>query len=142
AFDALKSRFYLQETIQRDPPKGNFSNVARHRPSGVLLGPTNYHSYQPTLRKLYEERFSRRMSFQDFLRDVETVSDPGLVEQWKEQVRTTTVYKSVSPAQTENTAPPDEGITSAEKTEPNEESAQPPPTDGATSGAEPQPATE
>lgn len=98
AFDALKTKFYSEETIQRDPPKGNFSNVARHKLTGTLLGPTNYHGYQPALRKLYDERFSRRMSFQDFLRDIETVSDPGLIEKWKDQTRTTTVYRILPPA--------------------------------------------
>lgn len=95
AFSALRSQFYAEEKIQRDPPKGNFSNVARHRLTGTLLGPTNYHGYQLALRKLYEERFSRRMSFPDFQREIQTVSDPGLIEQWKEQVRTSTVYRVI-----------------------------------------------
>jgi len=48
-----------------EPIKGNFSNVARCRSTGTLLGPTNHHGYQPALRKLYEERFSRLISFQE-----------------------------------------------------------------------------
>jgi hypothetical protein len=46
------------------------------------------------IRKLYEERFSRRMSFQDFQREIENVSDPAAVEQWKQQASNTTVYKT------------------------------------------------
>jgi hypothetical protein len=56
------------------------------------LGPTNHHAYQPQLRRLYEQRFSRRMSFQDFQRQIEIVSDPTLVEQWKEEARKRTKF--------------------------------------------------
>ena len=59
-----------------EPIKGNFSNVAKLRGGGPIIGPTNYHAYQPTLRRLYEERFSRRMSFPEFMRDeVQIVND-------------------------------------------------------------------
>src|SRR5213079_2601927 len=78
-----------------DPIKGNFSNVARCRLSGTLLGPTNHHNYQPQLRTLYEQRFSRRMSFADYQRQIEIVSDAALIERWKEQVRTVTTFKTL-----------------------------------------------
>ncbi len=93
AFPISRNKFYIEVTEQRDAPKGNFSNVARCRANGALLGPTNYHDYQPALRRLYEERFSRRMSFQDFLREIEVVNDPALIEQWKQQCSSTTVYR-------------------------------------------------
>ena len=80
--------------------------MARCRLSGTLLGPTNHHGYQPQLRTLYEKRFSRRMSFADYQRQIEIVSDPAVVEQWKEQARSVTTYtrqdaanlRSLSPA--------------------------------------------
>jgi hypothetical protein len=92
AFQTCRADFYVEVTEQRDPPKGNFSNVARCRANGILLGPTNYHGYQPALRRMYDERFSRRMSFQDFQREIEVVTDPALVEQWKQQASSVTVY--------------------------------------------------
>ncbi len=92
AFANAKDEFYNTETTQTEPIKGNFSNVARDRVSGTLLGPTNHHNYQPQLRSLYEQRYSRRMSFQDFQRQIEVVSDPAVVEQWKEQARSITTY--------------------------------------------------
>lgn len=100
AFPAAKDDFYTVEVTQTEPLKGNFSNVARERSSGTLLGPTNHHSYQPQLRNLYEQRFSRRMSFSDFQRQIEVVSDPAVVEQWKEQARSITTYT------TKNQEPP------------------------------------
>jgi hypothetical protein len=92
AFASLRDDFYTVEVTQTEPLKGNFSNVARCRLSGTLLGPTNHHAYQPQLRNLYETRFSRRMSFADYQRQIEVVSDPAVVEQWKEQARSVTTY--------------------------------------------------
>jgi len=94
AFRFAHEDFYKIEITQSDPIKGNFSNVARCRLSGALLGPTNHHNYQPQLRTLYEQRFSRRMSFADYQRQIEIVSDPALIEQWKEQARTVTTYNT------------------------------------------------
>lgn len=94
AFASAKEDFYTIERVQSEPIKGNFSNVARCRLSGTLLGPTNHHAYQPQLRSLYEQRFSRRMSFQDYQRQIEIVSDPAVVEQWKEEARSVTTYET------------------------------------------------
>src|SRR2546425_379013 len=80
------------DITQSDPIKGNFSNVARCRLSGTLLGPTNHHNYQPQLRSLYEQRFSRRMSFADYQRQIEIANDPALIERWKEEARTVTTF--------------------------------------------------
>jgi len=92
AFRFAREDFYKIETTQSDPIKGNFSNVARCRLSGTLLGPTNHHNYQPQLRGLYEQRFSRRMSFAEYQRQIEIVNDPALIERWKEEARTVTTY--------------------------------------------------
>jgi hypothetical protein len=96
AFRLAREDFYNIEITQSDPIKGNFSNVARCRLSGTLLGPTNYHNYQPQLRTLYEQRFSRRMSFPDYQRQIEIVNDPALIERWKEQARTMTTFKTLN----------------------------------------------
>ena len=93
AFRTARDEFYREEVVQGEPLKGNFSNVARCRTTGTLLGPTNYHGYQPALRKLYEERFSRRMSFPEFQQHaVEIVNDEQAVAEWKEKARTTTTF--------------------------------------------------
>src|SRR5690606_31792327 len=93
AFRNLRGEYYREEVVQGEPLKGNFTNVARTRTIGALLGPTNHHGYQPALRKLYEERYSRRMSFQEFVqREVEVVTDEQTINQWKENARSTTTY--------------------------------------------------
>jgi hypothetical protein len=92
AYASARDDFYTAEVTQTEPLKGNFTNVARCRLSGTLLGPTNHHNYQPQLRNLYEARFSRRMSFADYQKQIDIVSDPAVVEQWKEQARSVTTY--------------------------------------------------
>src|SRR6266480_645794 len=92
AFRFAREDFYKIDITQTDPIKGNFSNVARCRLSGTLLGPTNHHNYQPQLRSLYEQRFSRRMSFADYQRQIEIANDPALIERWKEEARTVTTF--------------------------------------------------
>jgi hypothetical protein len=95
AFRFAQRDFYQINVAESDPIKGSFSNVARCRLSGTLLGPTNHHAYQPQLRSLYEQRFSRRFSFADYQRQIEIVSDPAVVERWKEEARKVTTYTTL-----------------------------------------------
>ncbi len=92
AFRFAQSDFYKMDITESEPIKGNFSNVARCRLSGTLLGPTNHHNYQLQLRSLYEHRFSRRMSFADYQRQIEIVNDAALIERWKEEARKGITY--------------------------------------------------
>jgi hypothetical protein len=95
AFSLAKEDFYKVDITQTEPIKGNFTSVARCRLSGTLLGPTNHHNYQPRLRTLYEQRFSRRMSFAEYQRQIELVSDPAVVERWKEEARTVRTFTTL-----------------------------------------------
>src|SRR6266480_2398382 len=83
---------FESDVTESEPIKGNFSNIARCRLSGTLLGPTNHHNYQLQLRSLYEQRFSRRMSFADYQRQIEIVNDAALIERWKGEARKVTTY--------------------------------------------------
>jgi hypothetical protein len=94
AFNEKKDDFYTSEIIEKEPIKGNFTSVARCGLSGRLLGPTNYHTFQKVIRSLYEQRFSRRMSFEEYRRSIEITSDPELVNQWKEEARRVVAYTS------------------------------------------------
>ncbi len=95
AFRFGQADFYKIEVTETEPIKGNFTNVARERLSGTLLGPTNHHDYQRHLRNLYEQRFSRRMSFSDFQRQIQIVTDPAEIEKWKEEARKVTTYSTL-----------------------------------------------
>jgi hypothetical protein len=96
AFRLAQSNFYKIDVTRGEPVRGNFSNVARCKLSGTLLGPTNHHDYQKRLRGLFEQRFSRRMNFSDYQRQIEIVSDPALVEQWKEETSKITTFTALS----------------------------------------------
>src|SRR5437868_130746 len=96
AFRLASDRFYRVEVTQSEPLKGNFTSIARCRLSGTMLGPTNHHDYQRKLRNLYEQRFSRRMPFAEYQRQIENVTDPVAVEQWKEQARNVTSFATLT----------------------------------------------
>jgi hypothetical protein len=95
AFRLAQADFYRVDVTESEPIKGNFSNIARCRLSGTLLGPTNHHNYQLQLRSLYEQRFSRRMSLADYQRQIEIVNDAELVERWKQEARKVTTYTAI-----------------------------------------------
>jgi hypothetical protein len=95
AFRFAQEDYYKIEVTESEPIKGNFTNVARCKLSRTLLGPTNHHSYQARLRNLYEQRFSRRMGFGDYQRQIEIISDPVAVEQWKEEARKVTTFTTL-----------------------------------------------
>ena len=95
AFRFAQTDFYKLDIREMEPIRGNFSNVARCKLSGTVLGPTNHHDYQKRLRNLYEQRFSRQMSFADYQRQIEIVSEPAVVEQWKNDARKITTFMSL-----------------------------------------------
>jgi hypothetical protein len=94
AFRFAQKDFYKVDITETEPIKGNFTNVARCRLSGTFLGPTNHHDYQRRLRNLYEQRFSRRMSFADYQRQIQIVTDPAEIEKWKEDARKVTTFST------------------------------------------------
>ncbi len=95
AFRFAQNDFYKVDITETEPIKGNFTNVARCRLSGTFLGPTNHHDYQRRLRNLYEQRFSRRMSFSDYQRQIQIVTDPAEIEKWKEDARKVTTFSTL-----------------------------------------------
>jgi hypothetical protein len=94
AFNEKKDEFYETQIIEKEPIKGNFTSVARCTLTGKILGPTNYHAFQPALRALYEQRFSRRMSFDDYRRTIEITTDAQVVEQWKDEARKAVTFRT------------------------------------------------
>lgn len=104
AFKETRNQWFHVEEGEAAEIKGNFTSVARSILTGKLLGPTNYHTFQPALRKEYEERFSKRMSFSEYRQKVETTNDPALVEQWKQETRRTEAFITLQ-AESEQTFP-------------------------------------
>jgi hypothetical protein len=94
AFSEKRDEFYATEMVEKEPIKGNFTSVARCTLSGRVLGPTNYHTFQKTIRALYDQRFSRRMSFEEYRRTIEITTDPTSVNQWKEEARKVMTFRT------------------------------------------------
>jgi hypothetical protein len=84
--------FYEKEEIETEPPAGQFPCVARCRKTGTLLGPPNHHSYNEKLMELHQSRFAH-LSLEEFKRNIETVHDEEVIEQWKQECRKKTVYR-------------------------------------------------
>jgi hypothetical protein len=77
-----REELYRAETVEIEPPKGNFPVVAVCGMSGVLLGPPNHHDFERKLRELHRERFSR-LDFETFRSRLKMERDPEVVEKWR-----------------------------------------------------------
>jgi hypothetical protein len=83
--------FYRAETVETEPPKGNFPVVAVCGMSGVLLGPPNHHDFERRLRDLHRERFAR-LDFETFRGRLKMERDPEVIEKWRAEASKTTEY--------------------------------------------------
>ena len=88
----LRARFLEEETVEVDPPAGNFQLIARCGLSGEWLGPPNFHAYQTTLRRLHRERFSH-MSFEAYAAKVRTERGEEAVNSWLETQKMKTRWR-------------------------------------------------
>jgi hypothetical protein len=88
----LRSELIEEETIEVDPPTGNFQAIARCGISGEWLGPVNFHAYQTNLRRLHRERFSN-MPFEAYSAKVRTERGEEAVNAWLETTKTKTRWR-------------------------------------------------
>jgi hypothetical protein len=88
----LRSKLIEEETIEVEPPTGNFQAIARCGISGDWLGPVNFHSYQTNLRRLHRERFSR-MPFENYASKVRIERGEDAVNSWLETMKTKTRWR-------------------------------------------------
>lgn len=88
----LRNELIEEETIEVDPPTGNFQAIARCGVSGEWLGPVNFHSYQTNLRRLHRERFAR-MPFELYSSKVRTERGEEAVNAWLETMKTKTRWR-------------------------------------------------
>ncbi len=83
--------FFELETVEVEPPKGNFQMVNRCGVTGELLGPPNYHRYQEFLQRHYANRI-HGMPFDRFQAKVETVKEQETIDAWIESMKTGVRY--------------------------------------------------
>lgn len=88
----LKDQLIEEETIEVDPPTGNFQLVAKCGISGEWLGPPNFHAYQVNLRCLHRERFPN-MPFAAYSAKVRTERGEEAVNAWLETMKQKTRWR-------------------------------------------------
>ena len=88
----LKNQLIEEETIDVDPPSGNFQLVAKCGLSGEWLGPPNFHAYQVNLRRLHRERFPN-MPFAAYSSKVRTERGEEAVNAWLETMKRKTRWR-------------------------------------------------
>ena len=96
-------QFYRKSSVATEPPKGAFTVVAQCGMSGVLLGPPNHHEYTTRVISLHASRF-KNMPFEVYKSRIRMVRDEALIEQWKSEQSTKTIYITMTPG-SENEAP-------------------------------------
>ncbi len=96
-------QFYRKSSVATEPPKGAFTVVAQCGMSGVLLGPPNHHEYTSRVISLHASRF-KNMPFEVYKSRIRMVRDKALIEQWKSEQSTKTIYIPMTPG-SENEAP-------------------------------------
>ena len=104
-------KFYRSTSVTTEAPKGAFAVVAQCGMSGILLGPPNHHEYTTRLIALHSSRF-KNMPFEIYKSRIRMMRDEALIEQWKTEQSTKTIYIPLTPGE----APTEEVPTAAPET--------------------------
>lgn len=83
--------YYEAREVECEPPKGNFSCVAKCGLSGELLGPPNHHDFGAKVKEMLRTRYPG-MSEADYRSRIEMVRDPEAIEEWRKSAVKKTVY--------------------------------------------------
>ena len=97
------TKFYRRIDVSTEPPKGSYSVVAECGMSGTLLGPPNHHEYTSRLIALHSSRF-KNLPFEVYKSRIRMVRDEALLERWKTEQSTKTLFIPIEPG-SENVAP-------------------------------------
>ena len=83
--------YFDAKEIETEPPKGNFSCVAKCGLSGVLLGPPNIHEFNSIVAEMVRTKFPQ-MSEEQYRLHIDMVRDPEVIEEWRRGAVRKTVY--------------------------------------------------
>ncbi|MDA0576635.1 MAG: hypothetical protein O3B24_00890 [Verrucomicrobia bacterium] len=84
--------FFDVEKVVGEPATGKFVCVAKCGLSGTLLGPPNHNAYAERVEEVHRTSYAH-MSLDEYRRSIQTLHDEALIEQWKEESRTQTLYR-------------------------------------------------
>ncbi len=85
------SEFYSSEQEPVDPPKGTFTGIAVCSLGGEVIGPVNWHGYQPAITQLYKNKYSS-MSLGAFRASITVNKDEAAVQDWLQKASSRTVW--------------------------------------------------
>jgi len=85
-------QFFDAETVEVEPPSGNFPTINKCGMTGELLGPPNYHRYRQLIVEHHAKKLPR-VSFEKFESAIESVKDEAASAEWMEKMKTATHYK-------------------------------------------------
>ncbi len=116
------------EEVDCEPPTGSFVCVARCGLSGTLLGPPNHHGFNAKVNEMLRTRYAN-MSEENYRSRIETVRDPEVIEQWRQQCTKKLVYrrKGASVTAIEPVVQPDAEPEGGECQDGPEDAPRPPP---------------
>jgi hypothetical protein len=83
--------YYDSRQIECEPPKGNFSCVAKCGFSGELLGPPNIHEFNSIVREMVRTRYPE-MTEERYRAGIEMVRDSEEIERWRAGATKKTVF--------------------------------------------------
>ncbi len=89
--DAHFDDYFNEEEIPVDPPKGNFTCVARDDSTGEILGPPNYHGTNERIKQILRDR-NDETAEEVFRSRLTMLHDPESIEAWRQQSRVRRVY--------------------------------------------------
>lgn len=103
ALSAHLSDYYDSKEVEVEPPKGNFSCVAKCGLSGELLGPPNIHEFNAIVKEMIRTRYPD-MSEEQYRSKIEMVRDPDTIEVWRKGAVKKTVFVPKGQAEVEGVA--------------------------------------
>ena len=100
AIDRYVSELFVKESVDVEPPKGNFQVVNICSLGGEILGAPNWHRYGEFLKEFHSEKYPH-VSYERFLASIESSRDADKIAGWLESMKKREVYKLKEPAEGE-----------------------------------------
>ena len=91
AVSAHLGDYYDSKEVEVEPPKGNFSCVAKCGLSGVLLGPPNIHEFNAVVKEMIRTKYPN-MSEEQYRAHIEMVRDADAIEEWRKGATKKTMF--------------------------------------------------
>ena len=85
------SELYSTEQVEVEAPKGTFTGIATCSLGGEIIGPVNWHGYQPAVAALYKAKYSH-MPMGAFRAAISVKKDEEAVQAWLKEASARTVW--------------------------------------------------